>query len=362
MISNSVKPTAHIASVWACRGSPDPSTARRSADLTLRFKHRVLRFTFYVLRFTFYVLRFTHHASWYNFSVLTKIRDFLELIKFEHTIFALPFAYVGMFLAAGGWPTWRQFAWITVAMAAARTLAMGINRIADRTLDARNPRTANRPLVTGRITLSTAWAGTAVAGLVLGIAAWQLGPLPLLLLPGALLFLVGYAFTKRFTWLSHFILGFTDGLAPMGAWVAVRGSLFTADDVPAWVLLGVVTLWIGGFDLIYACQDVEADRAAGLHAIPAQFGIPVALALSSVCHVGTLMLLIALGQTLALGWPYWLALAVIAGLLIYEHSLVRPNDLSRVNVAFFNINSYISVTLFAGVLGALFLVNGLNGF
>jgi len=294
--------------------------------------------------------------------VLTKIRDFLELIKFEHTIFALPFAYVGMFLAAGGWPTWRQFAWITVAMAAARTLAMGINRIADRTLDARNPRTANRPLVTGRITLSTAWAGTAVAGLVLGIAAWQLGPLPLLLLPGALLFLVGYAFTKRFTWLSHFILGFTDGLAPMGAWVAVRGSLFTADDVPAWVLLGVVTLWIGGFDLIYACQDVEADRAAGLHAIPAQFGIPVALALSSVCHVGTLMLLIALGQTLALGWPYWLALAVIAGLLIYEHSLVRPNDLSRVNVAFFNINSYISVTLFAGVLGALFLVNGLNGF
>ncbi|MEJ5310490.1 MAG: UbiA-like polyprenyltransferase [Anaerolineae bacterium] len=294
--------------------------------------------------------------------MLTKIRDFLELIKFEHTIFALPFAYVGMFLAAGGWPTWRQFAWITVAMAAARTLAMGINRIADRTLDARNPRTANRPLVTGRITLSTAWAGTAVAGLVLGIAAWQLGPLPLLLLPGALLFLVGYAFTKRFTWLSHFILGFTDGLAPMGAWVAVRGSLFTADDVPAWVLLGVVTLWIGGFDLIYACQDVEADRAAGLHAIPAQFGIPVALALSSVCHVGTLMLLIALGQTLALGWPYWLALAVIAGLLIYEHSLVRPNDLSRVNVAFFNINSYISVTLFAGVLGALFLVNGLNGF
>jgi len=294
--------------------------------------------------------------------VLKKIRDFLELIKFEHTLFALPFAYVGMLLAADGWPTWRQFVWITVAMAGARTLAMGVNRIADRALDARNPRTANRPLVTGRIALSTAWAGTIIAGLVLGVAAWQLGPLPLTLLPGALLFLVGYAFTKRFTWLSHFILGFTDGLAPMGAWVAVRGSLFTADDLPAWLLLGVVMLWIGGFDIIYACQDVEADREAGLHAIPARFGVPVALAVSSLCHVITITLLIALGQTLALGWPYWLGLAIIAGLLIYEHSLVRPNDLSRVNVAFFNINSYISVTLLVSVLGALFLVNGLNGF
>ncbi len=287
--------------------------------------------------------------------MLKKIRDFLELIKFEHTLFALPFAYVGMLLAADGWPTWRQFVWITVAMAGARTLAMGVNRIADRALDARNPRTANRPLVTGRIALSTAWAGTIIAGLVLGVAAWQLGPLPLTLLPGALLFLVGYAFTKRFTWLSHFILGFTDGLAPVGAWVAVRGSLFTAGDIPAWLLLGVVTLWIGGFDLIYACQDVKADRAAGLHAIPAQFGIPVALAVSSLCHVITITLLIVLGQTLALSWPYWLGLAIIAGLLIYEHSLVHPNDLSQVNVAFFNINSYISVTLLASVLGALFL-------
>lgn len=285
--------------------------------------------------------------------MLTKICDFLELIKFEHTIFALPFAYVGMLLAADGWPTWREFSWITVAMAAARTLAMGVNRIADRALDAQNPRTANRPLVTGRIALSTAWAGTAVSGIVLSIAAWQLGPLPLLLLPGALLFLIGYAFAKRFTWLSHFILGFTDGLAPMGAWVAVRGSLFTADDIPAWLLLGTVTLWIGGFDIIYACQDVEADRAAGLHAIPARFGVPVALALSSLCHVVTITLLIVLGQTLVLGWPYWFALAVIAGLLIYEHSLVRPDDLSRINVAFFNINSTISVTLFSGVLGAL---------
>ncbi len=294
---------------------------------------------------------------WYNASVLTKIRDFLELIKFEHTIFALPFAYVGMLLAAHGWPTWHQFVWITVAMVGARTLAMGVNRIADRALDARNPRTANRPLVTGRIALSTAWGGTAAAGLVLGVAAWQLGPLPLKLLPGALLFLVGYAFTKRFTWFSHFILGFTDGLAPLGAWVAVCGSLFTADDLPAWLLLGIVTLWIGGFDIIYACQDAAADRELGLHAIPARFGVPVALAISSLCHVGTLTLLIILGQTLTLSWPYWLGLVVIAGLLIYEHSLVHPDDLSQLNVAFFNINSYISITLLMGVLATLFFVS-----
>lgn len=306
-----------------------------------------------------YSLCITYHASdyvpWYNFNVLRKIRDFLELIKFEHTIFALPFAYVGMLLAADGWTTGRQFIWITVAMAAARTLAMGMNRIADRALDARNPRTASRPLVTGRIALSTAWAGTTISGLVLGVAAWQLGKLPLILLPGALLFLVGYAFAKRFTWLSHFILGFTDGLAPMGAWVAVRGSLFTTDDIPAWLLLGAVTLWIGGFDIIYACQDVEVDRKSGLHAIPARFGIANALAISSLCHVVTITLLTVLGQTLALGWPYWFSLVIVAGLLIYEHSLVRPNDLSRINVAFFNINGYISVTLFAGVLGALLI-------
>ena len=147
------------------------------------------------------------------------VRDFFELIKFEHTIFALPFAYLGMLLAAGGWPTWGQFFWITVAMAAARTTAMGFNRLADRQIDARNPRTARRPLVTGRISTRTAWVGTLIAALALTLAAWQLGPLPFLLLPVAFLFLFGYSYTKRITWLSHFILGFTDGLAPVGAWV-----------------------------------------------------------------------------------------------------------------------------------------------
>lgn len=283
------------------------------------------------------------------------IRAFLDLIKFEHTVFALPFAYLGMLLAAGGWPSWFQFFWITVAMAAARTLAMGFNRIADRWIDARNPRTANRPLITGKITMRTAWTGTLIASLILAIAAWQLGPLPFRLLPGAYLFLLGYSFTKRFTWLTHFILGFTDGLAPLAAWAAIRGSLFTAEDLPAWILLGVVTLWIAGFDLIYACQDVAFDRREGLHSIPARFGVSLALGLSSLFHVLTVLLLTFLGALLALGWPYWLGLLVVVALLLWEHSLVQPDDLSNINVAFFNINSYISITLFAAILASLYI-------
>ncbi|MEW5869690.1 MAG: UbiA-like polyprenyltransferase [Chloroflexota bacterium] len=282
-------------------------------------------------------------------------RDFLELIKFEHTLFALPFAYLGMLLAASGWPGWRLFLWITLAMAAARTVAMGFNRLADRHIDARNPRTANRPLVTGRISLSTAWGGTLLAAFVLVLAAWQLGPLPLRLLPAALVFLFGYSFTKRFTWLSHFVLGLTDGLAPVGAWVAVRGSLFSPADLPAWLLLAVVTLWIGGFDLIYACQDVDCDRRDALQSIPARFGIPFALRLSAVCHVLTTLLLIALGAVMGLGWPYWIGLLVAAGLLAWEHALVRPDDLSRLDLAFFNINTYISLALFLSILFALYL-------
>ncbi|PWH12732.1 MAG: 4-hydroxybenzoate octaprenyltransferase [Anaerolineae bacterium] len=283
------------------------------------------------------------------------LRDFLELIKFEHTIFALPFAYLGMLLAAQGFPTLYQFVWITIAMAAARTVAMGFNRIADRHLDARNPRTASRPLVSGRISLRTAWVGTILAAILLTLAAWQLGPLPLILLPGALLFLFGYSYTKRFTWLSHYILGFTDGLAPLGAWVAVRGSLFSAEDLPAWLLLLIVTFWIGGFDLIYACQDVEVDRRDNLKSIPARFGVPLALRLSSLSHVVCVVLLAALGLIQRLAMPFWIGLVVIISLFIWEHRLVKPYDLSRIDIAFFNINSYISVTLFFSVLGALWL-------
>lgn len=283
------------------------------------------------------------------------VRDFLELIKFEHTIFALPFAYLGMLLAAGGWPSFQQFFWITVAMAAARTLAMGSNRLADRWIDARNPRTANRPLITGSISPRTAWIGTILAGFILALAAWQLGRLTFILLPGAYFFLIGYSFTKRITWMSHFVLGITDGLAPLGAWAAVRNSLFTPQDLPAWILLGVVTFWIAGFDMIYACQDVDFDRQEGLNSIPARFGIPTALRLSTICHVATLALLLALGLVSNLGWPYWIGLVIVTGLLTWEHRLVRPDDLSKLGVAFFNINGYISITLFFAILGSLYI-------
>jgi len=286
---------------------------------------------------------------------MKSVRAFFDLIKFEHTIFALPFAYLGMVLAASGWPTWAQFFWITAAMAAARTLAMGFNRIADSFWDARNPRTATRPLVTGAISLRTAWVGTILAGVGLLVAAWQLGPLALALAPGAILFLVGYSFTKHFTVLSHYILGFTDGLAPAGAWVAVRGSLFTAEDLPAWLLVGIVTLWIGGFDLIYACQDVDFDRQYRLHAFPARYGVGAALTLSTLSHLMMMILLGWLGLATGLTWPFWIAYVIVGGLLVWEHRLVNPRDLSRIDLAFFNINSYISIALFAGVLAGLYV-------
>jgi 4-hydroxybenzoate polyprenyltransferase len=286
---------------------------------------------------------------------MKSIKDFLEFIKFEHTIFALPFAYLGMVLAANGWPTWYKFAWITIAMASARTLAMGTNRIADRWIDAQNPRTANRPLIQGTISIRTALFGTIISGIVLAIAAWQLGPFTFRLLPGAYLFLIGYSFTKRFTWLSHFILGFTDGLAVMGAWAAIRGSLFTYDDIPAWILLATVTLWIGGFDIMYACQDVRFDQQNELQSIPARFGIHFALRLSSICHFLTVLLLMGLGLFLGFSWLYWIGMTIIGALLIWEHRLVKPDDLSNINIAFFNINGYISITLFLSILGSIYL-------
>jgi 4-hydroxybenzoate polyprenyltransferase len=186
---------------------------------------------------------------------------------------------------------------------------------------------------------------------VLTFAAWQLNELTLKLLPGAVVLLVVYSYTKRFTWLSHWVLGATDGLAPAGAWVAVRGTV----DPPAWLLWLAVTFWIAGFDLIYACQDTEFDRSEGLHSVPAQFGNAVALRLAQVNHVLTVILLAAVGGVMELGWVYWLGLAVVAGLLIYEHSLVSPTDLSRVNLAFFNINGYIAVTIFTATLVALYV-------
>jgi 4-hydroxybenzoate polyprenyltransferase len=284
---------------------------------------------------------------------MKQIRAFLDLIKFEHTIFALPFAYLGMVLAAGGLPTFHQFFWITVAMASARTLGMSFNRLADRHIDARNPRTAHRPIQTGQISVRAVTIGVIFSILVLTLAAWQLGPLTLELLPGAIVCLLGYAYAKRFTWLSHFMLGFTDGLAPLGAWAAVRGSLLAPGDLPAWLLLFTVTFWIAGFDLIYACQDTEFDRMERLHSIPARWGNAAALRVAQICHAITVGLLGTIGLVMALGPVYLIGVVIVAALLIYEHSLVRPNDLSKVNVAFFNVNGYISITIFVATLLAL---------
>jgi 4-hydroxybenzoate polyprenyltransferase len=286
---------------------------------------------------------------------MKQFHAFLDLIRFEHTVFALPFAYLGMILAANGLPTLSQFIWITIAMASARTLAMSFNRFADRHLDARNPRTAIRPIQTGKISARTVVIGAAISLIVLSIAAWQLNPLTLMLLPGAIVFLLGYAYAKRFTILSHFILGFTDGLAPIGAWAGVRGSVFTSSDLPAWLLLFAATFWIGGFDLMYACQDTEFDRAEQLHSIPARWGNAVALRWAKLSHVITIGLLSAIGISLQLGWVYWIGLVIVIGLLIYEHSLVKPHDLSKINVAFFNVNGYISITIFVATLIALFI-------
>ncbi len=282
-----------------------------------------------------------------------RLRVFLNLVRFEHTVFALPFAYIGMVLAADGLPTLWQFVWVTVAMAAARTLAFAVNRLADRTYDAVNPRTRNRPTVTGAIEAGTVTRYAAVSLVVLLIAAALLDPLALKLAPVAVLFLVGYSFTKRFTVLAHWVLGFTDALAVGGGWIAVRGSFFAPEDLPAWLLIGAVTFWIAGFDLIYACQDVEHDRSEGLYAWPARRGIASALGLSRLNHIAFLGFLTLAGLALALAWPYYAAALVTALLLVYEHRLVSPDDLSRVNMAFFNMNSYIALTLLAGALGAV---------
>ena len=275
----------------------------------------------------------------------------LENVKFEHTVFALPFAYIGMVMAADGWPTAHQFIWITVAMVAARTLAMSLNRVVDRELDARNPRTAGRPIPSGRLSVGLVLGISALSAVVLTVAAWQLGPLPLMLLPIALLFLVGYHHVKRFSPLCHLVLGITDGGAPLGGWVAVSGTIEPA----ALCLAGAVALWVGGFDLIYACQDVEFDRANGLHSVPADYGVPAAIWMARAWHAATLLLLAVVGLLMGLGPLYWIGWALAGALLLWEHRLVSPTDLSRVGLAFFNVNGYLAVGVLAFTFAAVLL-------
>jgi 4-hydroxybenzoate polyprenyltransferase len=279
------------------------------------------------------------------------LRHFLDAIKFEHTVFALPFAYVAMVLAAGGWPGGRVVLWVTLAMAAARTLAMSVNRLADRLIDAANPRTAGRHLPAGLLRPWHMLLAAVVSSVLLALSAWMLNPLCLKLAPWAALFLIGYSYTKRFTWTSHWILGFTDGIAAAGGWIAVRGAF----EPPAFVLWFALTVWIAGFDLIYACQDVDFDRRTRLHSFPARFGIGAALLCARICHLLTVSAFVVLGLMTGLGWFYWVGVVAVSGLFVYEHSLVSPDDLSRLDIAFFNINGYIAVILFAAVLGGRML-------
>lgn len=275
-------------------------------------------------------------------SLPAKVRTTLEMIKFEHSVFALPFALTGALLAVHGWPSWQAVLWIVVAMVAARSAAMTFNRIADVKIDARNPRTSRRALATGELSLSFAALFTAIACIVFVLAARALNPLAFKLSPVALALLLGYSYTKRFTWLSHLALGLCLGLSPIAASIALRGSV----DLGVLLLGAAVTLWVAGFDLIYACQDTEVDRRERLASFPGRFGIRSALACSGVLHIVMIFLLAEAARLEHLGWLAGLGIGIVAVLLFYEHWLVRPGDLSRVNAAFFTINGYVSVLFF----------------
>ena len=279
---------------------------------------------------------------------MSRIRTILEMIKFEHSVFALPFALTGALLAAryspgmgqtAGLLFWRQIAWIIVAMVGARSWAMTMNRIIDLRYDRENPRTRTRALATGALTVGFAWGFALVASAVFILAAWQLNTLALELSPVALAVLFFYSYTKRFTSWSHLVLGFCLGMSPAAAWIAIAGSL----DARMLILCAAVTLWVGGFDVLYACQDLEYDRSAELFSIPKRFGVARALGIARVMHVVMIGLLAWLAWSFHLPWPAWAGIAVVAALLAYEHSLVSADDLSRMNAAFFTVNGYISL-------------------
>ncbi len=309
-------------------------------------------------------------------SFTGRVKTVLEMVKIEHTLFALPFAFMGMVLAAGGWPPWRTVGWIAVAMVGARSAAMGFNRLVDRRIDAANPRTAGRALPAGLVTPAFVAGFVAASAALLVLAAWQLNPLALALSPLALAVLLLYSYTKRFTWASHLVLGLSLAGAPLGAWIAVRGDVAP----PPLVLAGAVLLWVAGFDVLYALQDLDFDRRAGLFSVPARFGVRAALWLSALLHAAMLLLLAclpwlyrlpgpAVGAGGAAGGPvglpgpavgaaglgaaYWVGWAGCLALISYQHAVVRPGDLSRLDAAFFQANGALSVWLFGATAVAI---------
>jgi 4-hydroxybenzoate polyprenyltransferase len=296
-----------------------------------------------------------------------KIKAFLRLVMIEHSIFALPFAYLSALIAmaqpAGDLTTdgrvigdlpsgtmvssgvhWMDLLLVTVAMVSGRTFAMAANRILDRKVDALNPRTQNRELVTGAVSLRTAWTGAGISLVLMVVAAGLLNPLCLFLSPLAVIPLVIYPYAKRFTNFPHYVLALAQAVAPVGAWLAVTGTF--AGSWPAWVLGVAVGLWIGGFDIIYACQDIEVDRRIGVHSTPARFGVRTALHISTVTHVVCFALFVWFGQLAGLGLFWWIGLLITGAGLVYQHVVVTPNDLSKINRAFFTANGFIAIALF----------------
>jgi 4-hydroxybenzoate polyprenyltransferase len=284
-------------------------------------------------------------------NVLRSTRVTLEMIKWEHSVFALPFALMGAVLAAGGWPAWRTLGWIVVCMVAARTAAMAFNRLVDARLDAANPRTAMRALPAGKLSMGFVGVFTAAACVAFVAGAAMLNTLTLELAPVALGVVLAYSYMKRVTRWSHLVLGLALGIAPAAAWIAVRGTL-----APRAVLLtAIVMLWVGGFDVLYACQDCEHDRSAGLFSVPAAFGMERAFTIARAMHAGMVLLLFAMLRVFGLGWIALVGVCLVAVLLGYEHSIVSPKDLRRMNAAFFTLNGVISVVLFLFVAGDVLL-------
>ncbi|MFD5114163.1 menaquinone biosynthesis prenyltransferase MqnP [Streptomyces sp. NPDC058391] len=287
-----------------------------------------------------------------------RTKAFLRLVMIEHSVFALPFAYIAALTAMfqdGGNIHWVRLLLVTIAMVGLRTFAMACNRIIDREIDARNPRTAGRELVTGAVSVRSAWTGALVAVVVFLAAAAALNPLCLALAPIAVIPMVVYPYGKRFTNFPHAILGLAQAIGPVGAWIAVTGQW-------SWdaVILGfAVGIWIGGFDLIFACQDVKADRAQGVLSVPARFGIPAALYGARASHVVTTILLVWYALATGAGVFFWAGLVIVVGAFLYEHTIVKPHDLSRLNRAFFSVNGFIGIALFACALLDL-LVRGLT--
>jgi 4-hydroxybenzoate polyprenyltransferase len=285
-------------------------------------------------------------------AFLQKLTTTLRMIKFEHTLFALPFAFLGAVLAAGGIPELRQIIGITAAMFGARSAAMTFNRIADRDIDAQNPRTAGRELPSGKLSINFAWAFFFASVAVFLLAAYSLNWLTLALSPVALASIIGYSYAKRFTSMAHLLLGWALAISPTAAWIAVRGAIDS--EIPLLLSL-LVLMWTAGFDVMYACQDFDFDRQAGLRSIPATFGIPRALWIARLFHLQAFVTLVLLYGLSGLGWPALVGVIVVGALIVYQHTLVRARDLSRMNAAFFTTNAFVSVILFVTFSAAVFI-------